>query len=234
MQENAYLCKIKKNSMKTKVFFICLILGLTLTTVQAQDIRFGVKAGLNISNLSASDQSITVDYASKPGFQLGLTVDYRLWDDLYVLSGLELTQKGSSAELSLSNLFSSALGTLIKSKMTVNAYYLQLPLRIGYKLDLGFGSFVPQAGPYFAYGLGGKTTTDTDVLSDLWNFSVNDDTFDNFKRFDCGLAVGVGLEVGKLGIAVGYDLGLVDINKDFYGAKSVKNKNLNITLGYKF
>jgi hypothetical protein len=97
---------------------------------------------------------------------------------------------------------------------------------VAYKIDVTPGTkVVLHAGPYVAYGLGGKAKAG----------SLEIDTFDDdlgFKPFDAGLGLGVGAEFGKILVDVGWDMGLTNISR--ISSMDVKTQNAYISLGYKF
>jgi hypothetical protein len=135
-------------------------------------------------------------------------LDYGFTPDVYLLTGLQLTTKGYK------------VGTG-EDKYTSNLMYLQLPVHAGYKLTVAEATkIVFHAGPYAAYGIGGK--------------SGDDKSFEkgHAKRFDFGLGLGVGAEFGKIGVDLGYDFGLANVNDA--GDGKVKNMNAYLSLGYKF
>lgn len=127
---------------------------------------------------------------------------------------------------SASNGFYANAGALLSLKgckgagITLNPYYLDIPVHFGYKYavneDLAlFGEF----GPYFGIGLFGKTDG-MDVFGD-----------DGYKRFDVGLGLRAGIEFNqKVPVSIGYDFGVIDVADDI----SAKNRNLTISVGYKF
>ena len=207
-----------KNLMKISfvlaAFFICLNVS-----AQNEQLSFGVKAGINISNLysSGDGESESADY--KIGPTVGLTVDYRLAESLYLLSGLEFSVKGAKESIE-------------DYKASANMMYLQLPIHAAYKIDLSDNmKFVVDAGPFLAFGLGGKVKVDED------DFSVSMDIFGKeedggAKRLDYGIGVGLGLEVEKIKVGVSYDLGLANINWD--SDYKTKTRSAYITVGYRF
>ncbi|MDR2627455.1 MAG: PorT family protein [Dysgonamonadaceae bacterium] len=202
--------------------FVTAILLATGTSVFAQGLQFGVKAGGNLSSVIVSKD---VDgLKSKPGFQVGVTVDYGLSGNLYLLSGLEVVQKGFKIEQKYEG---------EKYTSTSSPLYLQLPIYVGYKIDLGVVKFVPQVGPYIAYGLGGKVKQEGFGETEEYDFFGKDS---NFKRLDFGLGMGVGVEFGKIGVTVGYNLGLVNIvdEQEDSDDSSAKNGSLFLSVGYKF
>lgn len=96
-----------------------LIVAAILLTigVSAQDkpLTFGVKAGMNISNFSGDFE----DTKAKIGFNAGVTLDFALTNDLYLLTGLEFTSKGAKVNED--------------TNLKMNLSYLQLPVHAGYK-----------------------------------------------------------------------------------------------------
>lgn len=191
-----------KTTFKTCLVAIALLIGIN-TYAQDKPITFGVKAGVNLSNVSGD-----VDGSkAKIGFNAGVTLDYGFTPDIYLLTGLELTTKG-----------------LKEDGASANLMYLQLPVHVGYKLSVADATkIVFHAGPYVAYGIGGKT-------GGVDSFGKN-----RFDTFDFGLGLGVGAEFGKIGVGLGYDFGLVNIiDTDLIGGANVKNMNAYLTLGYKF
>ena len=191
-------------------FFMCL-------NVSAQDeqISFGVKGGVNLSNFGGDVE----DLDSKIGFNVGLTLDYNIMENFYLLTGLELTSKGAKESYE-------------GNKATINAMYLQLPVHAAYKFDLSDGmKIVVNAGPYLAYGIGGKVKEKYEGDSESYDF-FGDAKEGYAKRFDFGIGVGLGLEFGSAKLGVGYDLGMANLyDSDDY---KVNTNNLFVTVGYKF
>ena len=168
-------------------------------------------------NLSTITGDATDDVKAKIGFNVGVTLDYTLTSDLYLLTGLELSTKGCKEDVGLSK------------DATSNLMYLQLPIHLGYKLAVTDATkIVFHAGPYVAYGIGGKTKISESGVE----VSVNSFGSNRVKRFDFGVGLGVGAEFGKIGVGLGYDFGLVNI----VDVDNVSNKNANayLTVGYKF
>lgn len=126
----------------------------------------------------------------------------------------------------VSNGFYANAGALLSLKgfkaggITLNPYYLEIPVHFGYKYAVNetlalFGEF----GPYFGIGLFGKTDGE-DVFCD-----------GGYKRFDLGLGLRAGLEFNqKVPVSIGYDFGVLDVAEGV----SAKNRNLTISVGYKF
>lgn len=195
-----------------------LLLGVTVNA-QNKPITFGVKAGLNLSNFSGDIE----DTDPKLGFNVGVTADYAITNEVYLLTGLEFTMKGSKAD-----------GYIAGEKVTekTNPMFLQLPVHVGYKFSVTDETkIVLHAGPYVGYGIGGKIKYE--VKENGVKNSVDYDFFgkDRFKRFDFGLGLGAGAEFGKIGVGLGWDFGLTSLSR---GDDKVRTMNGYLTLGYKF
>jgi hypothetical protein len=209
-----------------KLLLATVVLLVAGAGVLAQAPQFGVKLGGNLSTISTN--SGIEGLASNPGFQVGLTLDYELSPDVYLLSGLELVQKGFKVEGKIEG---------VSGTITAKPMYLQIPVLFGYKFDVGNNAkFVPQAGPYLAYGFGGKMTAK--ASSGDMKMSVDTDYFDDdndIKKADIGLTVGAGLELGKIGVNLGYSIGLMNVADTESGDDtSIKNGSFFLSVGYKF
>lgn len=199
-----------KTIIKSGLITVALLVGISVNA-QDKSTIFGVKAGLNLSNvggdISESDAKI--------GFNVGVTLDYSFTPEFYLLTGLELTTKGFKVDL---------------VDATSNLMYLQLPVHVGYKLPVAETTkIVFHAGPYVAYGIGGKTKA---TNTEYGKISANSFSTGGYKEFDFGLGLGVGAEFGKFGVGLGYDFGLINV-VDMDGV-SVRNMNGYLTVGYKF
>lgn len=199
--------------MKTIKLLLVATLILAGISLKAQDnpFTFGVKAGVNMSSVTGDDDGTKVRF----GYNIGVTVDYAINQDWYILSGLQYTTKGTNLD---------KIGSI---KPSMHAAYLQLPIHAAYKLEVAPETkLVFHAGPYLAYGLNGDLKFEEDGEKLSYN------TFDYFKRFDAGLGLGVGAEFGKFGVDLGWDFGLVNIVDK--GDGTIRNANAYLTVGYKF
>lgn len=194
-------------------FLVIAIIGIN--SVKAQTLSGEVVAGLNIADVSKLDSRI--------GFHVGVVGSYGFSNEFngaYANAGALISLKGGQLDY----------GSILKANL--DAYYLEIPIHIGYKHSLSenfaiFGEF----GPYIGIGLFGKSKIESE------GESISVDTFSEdggVKRFDMGLGFKLGVEINKLiPISVGYDFGLANINNDNDGG-SIKNSNLTISIGYKF
>lgn len=204
--------------MKTIKLLLAATLIMVGVSLNAQDnqFTFGVKAGVNMSNMNGDVNGNKVRF----GYNIGVTLDYAINQDWYILSGLQYTTKGTN--------FDKVLGI----KQSLHAAYLQLPIHAAYKLEVAPETkLVFHAGPYLAYGLNGKAKTTLKGNNNDYEAGKTN-TFDDIKRFDMGLGLGAGIEFGKIGIDLGWDYGLLNIVKE--GEGTIRNGNAYLTVGYKF
>lgn len=206
-----------------------MILLISLFCIQANAQTFGLKAGLNLSNMLEKDDDDTYsnDYKMNPGFHIGGIVDIPINDVLSFESGLLLSTKGFRYE-------DEDMGFNVKIK--ANLYYLDIPLTLkaSHELSEGvkmFGAF----GPYVGFGLSGnvkgtvefqgnKETEEEDVK---WGSDEND----SLRRLDMGLTFGGGVEINGIMLGISYDLGLANISTFQENGTTTKNRVLKFSIG---
>lgn len=174
------------------------------------------------------------------GLRVGAAVDYAfVTSDTYELSaqvGLNYSMKGVKV-----NNF-DLLG-LAKADTKFTTHYIDLPILLNSRFYISneTNAFV-NFGPYMAYGISGKMTTDTKLLgSKLGEAKLDGNLFKTgalgkgdaaLKSFDYGVQVGAGLEYNRImgGISVQYGLAPVyNVDKD-----KTRNVSFAVTAGYRF
>lgn len=220
---------------KLKLSLIIALVAM-VSLVSAQSASLNVKGGLNMSNFYGDNLS---DKNMKPGFHIGVGADLEFVTNLSLQTGLFFSSKGAKYK------HEEPKTEAYNIEYNVTANYIELPIHLAYKLDITPGTkLVFHAGPYLAYGVGGKRTIDSGFTDDLKDIlgkqEVN--TFDKnygFKPFDIGVGIGVGAEFGVILIDLGWDMGLNNIARELkvgdvtYGQK-VKNQSAYLSIGYKF
>lgn len=178
--------------------FLCL---QQPTISNAQDIigtpaRFGIKGGLNYSNLDVQDASNSKWLV---GFNLGLFAKLPLSSFVAIQPELYYTTKGSN--VTYNNLF-------VDGTARFNLNYLEFPLLLVLNpisvLNIHFG-------PYVSYLLNGIVTNESNV--NLFNFE-NNINLDDYNRIDAGFVVGAGIDLGALNIGLRYNFGLTKVGRE--------------------
>lgn len=197
-----------------------------------------LKAGMGLSNIYiGSDENTTSDM--KAGYQFGLYAEYVLPSDLFFQTGLIFESKGAKYNSEkigggIINSYLSGMGnsSVIDNKsVSINAIYLQLPVYGGYKFNLKDNLSIHIAtGPYISYGVGGKATID-DTETNGHTVKTKKNVFgkDDWKRLDAGLTALLGAECNKFSVNLGYDFGMVNIDRVY----EIYNRNLFVNIGYR-
>jgi hypothetical protein len=204
-----------------------------------------LRAGVNLANVSVTDDGHVNDAKMLTSFQVGFIGDLPLAGSiLSVQPGILFTGKGSKTESGNPN------GSFY-SKATSNPYYVEIPVSLVAKLPLGGGSrFFVGGGAYGAIGVAGKTKIENKTPFTTSNaeksikFSNDDPTTLNYeegagfgimKRFDYGLNGTAGIEGKSVVLGVNYGLGLAKLQSGSNNEDDNNNKHrvLSITLGFK-
>ena len=208
-----------------KILQSVMVIGLIVafsTSANAQ-VKFGVKAGLNFSNVSFTGDEEGLDTKMKIGFNVGGVVNYTISESFDLQSGLSLTTKGFKSEFS----YSQDNGYKYESKNTFSLTYLEIPINAIYKIE----KLQIYAGPYLAFGLAGKMKSEWSEIDGADSYSGNDEyklkpkssgyDYDSlgdeeaaFRGFDYGLNFGIGYELGPVLVNAGYSLGLGNVDVD--------------------
>lgn len=229
-----------------------VIIGLVTFSLQTQaQVKFGLKAGMNVNNISQNFKESDWEFETKMrlAYHFGATIDYGLSDALSLQSGLLFTSKG----------FSYDLEEDLDDGETVDGYYraifnyLEIPINFAYKIN----DFQIYAGPYLAIGIGGKNKWDLTYKydgdeyseSDEYNFKPVfgevgegdlDDDEDAYSALDYGLNLGVGYQTGPILINAGYSLGLGNLtpayegDDDDRGDYKISNRVISLSVSYFF
>ena len=130
-----------------KKFFTTLAVALMLMTVPAQaQLKFGLTGGLNMTQMSYSEDLVEDTASNKTGFFVGPTVTFTL-----PVIGLGFDASALYDQRSAESK-NSAETTTIKSKS------IQVPINVRYGIGLGsMASVFAFAGPQFGFNIGDKT-----------------------------------------------------------------------------
>lgn len=202
-----------------KIFLGLTVLASTLSFAQ----QFGVKAGLNLSDIS--NTSTAVDTKMKTGLYAGVTATFPITESYSIKPELVYNQMGAKTDLYD---FGGIIGQV---STTTKLDYLSLPIMLQYNLP---SNLYLEVGPEFSYMLSSNQTLNTVFLSPSTDINM-----DYLNRFNVGAGVGAGLKINEnLGINARYTFGLTGIGKDGnvtdYFLSNSKNNNLQVGLDFNF
>jgi len=229
--------------MKQKLILFSIVSLFILSRTNAQKSSIILRGGLNLANVTISENGRVDDAKNLASFQAGFIGDVSLGQFIALQPGLLVSGKGSktqSGETTDANYF----------KATTNPIYLEVPLNLVFKFGANGGpNFFAGAGPYLAIGIAGKNKTEgkffgTSFRSEddiIW--SDDDPTTLNYeegagfgimKRFDYGLNGTAGIDLKKAVISVNYGLGLAKLQSGSNNEDdNNKHRVLSFTIGFK-
>lgn len=183
-----------------------------------ENVYYGIRIGLTVANLSGESTTwkgmeYNSDLGAKAGMTLAGVIGLRLSSTtpVFLESGLYYTERGGKS-----------------GGIDANYNCLEVPLLIKYGIKATDDiAVLPFVGPYFAYGISGKTSQPdyTDVpnaaglyektgdRSKVGTFDEDDALTGGLNRFNMGFKIGCGAEYNHLYLEVGYQLGVTNIGK---------------------
>lgn len=177
--------------MKKNILTLLAVVAAFAFAVPSQaQVKFGVKAGLNLSSINVKDMQANLDGESRTGFFAGVTADVTI-----PLAGL-----GADVSLLYDNRLVGISGTEDGETTEANKtlHYIALPINLKY--TIGFSSLASvyfATGPQFAWNVGDRNwrTEGTD------GFTLKSSTF----SWNVGLGV---TALSHVRVGYNYNIGL--------------------------
>jgi opacity protein-like surface antigen len=187
-----------------KSIFIAVGLVILTATSWAQT-KFGVHAGINLSNETVKASGVTLSGTTKIGLNVGVSAEFNISDGFAVQPELNFSQMGANVN---------------DLKETLN--FISVPVLAKIKLG-GFGIYV---GPQIGFLLSANTKLygqTENIISDLKriDFSAIGGAEYTFAE--------------KFVVSARYQLGLLNTYSDTYSSVAkLVNNGANLSVGYKF
>ena len=201
---------------------ICL-LSATFSA-KAQDdkqVRFGVKGGINLSNLYIDD---VTDEKSKLGLQAGVWMKAPIGEFFAIQPELLWSSKGTKIGQYQNIPFTQ------DGQVRFNLNYAELPVLAAVTL----GPVSIQAGPYISYLFNANVKN---LKENLSTGTVIELDKNDFNTVDYGLAGGIALDIKGFQLGLRYNYGLREIGKsDIAGqiTRNAKNSVAQVFVGIGF
>lgn len=198
--------------MQTKKFSIFFLMTLsfmtvTFTALHGQN-RFGIRGGLNVSNISYDKLP---NKSERLGYHLGVFADLPVISDfMSIQPELSYSVKGTAYDF-------------LNERRILSMDYVDLFLPVAFKLS----SIDIQVGPYASFLI---STPDYTYYED------NSILIDAFKKYDVGLTAGLSYNFRNFLVGIRYNQGLADITKDDARLLLGSGKNAvgQVSVGFKF
>ena len=191
---------MKKIFLVTLTSFVAILAGA--------QIQFGVKAGLNLANLSFSPAESGASFSMKPDFNAGALVFIPI-NEMFALQP---------------EVMFSGQGSKVKAEAesgTYNFNYINIPVLAKYHHASGFFA---ELGPQVGFNISAKAKA----------MGQSTDLKENVKSADFSGVVGLGfLSSINLGVDARYNLGFANIAKEASGVK-IKNNVIQVSVFYMF
>ncbi|MBS7232295.1 PorT family protein [Flavobacterium psychroterrae] len=206
-----------------KKVLLSAIAVMAFTFASAQDVKFGIKGGLNVSNFSGDTDGI--DLASRVGFNIGGFVEIKLSEKFALQPELLYSTQGAKFK----NVGAEVDGNFYTGDVNFNLGYINVPVMFRYYAT---EKFSVELGPQIGFLTSAKTKTKLDGFSRTNEMDVKD----MFKSTDFGLNFGAGYYLTEnISVGARYNLGLSNIIKtEAEDSDKVHNGVFSLSVGYKF
>jgi len=206
-------------SLSRVLFFTLLVLISSQTFAQ----RFGIQAGVNMSNMTIKygDEDLSDDLESLLGFNAGINFEVGFGDLISLEAAVIANTKGT--KMSEGDDF-----------LKYNLLFVDVPLMIKVGPSFGPAKVFAAAGPYVGFGLTGKYIAEFDGEKETEDIVWGSDEEADSKRLDYGAKFGVGGEISGITLGVYYHLGLANLGTGDDSDYKEHHKFFSVSVGYKF
>ncbi|HLV23683.1 MAG TPA: porin family protein [Moheibacter sp.] len=203
-----------------KMFLIAALAVFGMSQSDAQ-VKFGVKAGPQLTNLVGNDD---VDASSKFGFHAGAYANIRFSDQLAFQPELLYSMQGAEQEDTYEE-----FGITYHNEDKIELSYINIPLMLKWYAYDGLNF---EFGPQIGFNVAAKAKGDSTATTEDTTISTSyDEDIDDIETVDFGLNIGAGYEMPMgLNFGIRYGLGLTEIVKD----SDMKNSVISLGIGYSF
>lgn len=187
--------------------------------MNAQEIKYGAKAGLNISTLTGDVE----DAKAIAGFHVGGFVEFKVAEKFSIQPELLFSTQGAKQEFGM---YYEGFDIDVEDKIKLS--YLNVPIMAKYYVIKGLSI---EAGPQIGFLLSAKEEAKASVG---WASESGEvDIKDELKSIDFGFNLGAGYEFTQnIFVQARYNFGLTNIGDD--SDVDLKNGVLQLSFGYKF
>lgn len=211
-----------------KITLSILAFGAFMLSAQAQEtkseskeIRFGVKTGLNLANITNTDEGKV-----RASFHIGGVAEFAVNESFSIQPELIYSRQGSKATM---NIYESE--TIVNVDAVMKLDYINIPVMAKYYIKDGFSI---QAGPQVGFVVKAEAEAETSVMG--MTVKASESMKSEVSSVDFGVNFGLGYEL-PVGVFFDarYNLGITKVNSEsFDSMKNIKNSVFQLSVGYKF
>jgi len=227
-----------------KTILIFAILLLFASHMKAQ-VKAGLTAGFNFADMNVMNNYVSVESDLLVSIHLGGAIRFDLAKYFALQSGLIFSGKGSKVQTIISN---PAIGTGTLTQR-LKPIYLEMPMDAVFKINAKDRKVLLFGGMYLGVGVGGKVENEVSGFSRLYNSDQILKIFDlanstnvnygtssecNIRRFDYGLEVGLGTELGNTQLNLKYQIGFKNLDPEGKSENGITNRVFAINMVYLF
>jgi hypothetical protein len=200
-----------------KYLLIAVAVICAAFSANAQTSGFMIKAGAGGSSIAGKNSTDISKYVFT--YKAGIGYDYALSEYFSLQPSLMFAAKGFGMKSKTVGQISDWLG--MSKDGTMRGYYLEMPILGSLKLPItqtvrGFLNF----GPTLSVGVAGDYFKDDNFLQKETQFN----------RFDLGVQVGAGVELGCIIVGAEFNYGCLNLHKNF----EYNNISFGANVGFKF
>lgn len=215
-----------------RLFLLGVLLILSVSICYSQ-VEISVQGGAGLNGITKNE-----NYNVDLGYRFGVGFNFPINPTWSIQTGVQFLNRNYSFKDNVSHEVTVAQATGIKDlrfhlflDSKINALYLQIPIKTAIYLPVNNQCGIQfSAGPYIAYGVGGKMNNTSkldiyitptrslyDVNSLLQTGESSEKTFgnDGLKRIDLGISIGTDFKYRQFFLGVSAEYGLFPINKEF-------------------
>ncbi len=189
---------LKLHPMKKSIYLFTFIFSMFFALQSFAQVKFGPKVGLNLSKMTLKSSGFSLDPKIIVGFHIGGIAEIPLANNFYLQPGILYSGKGTKFSIS---------GDGMSSDMTIKPGFIEVPVNAMYKFDMSPAKLFLFAGPYFAFGIGGKSESGGESTDIKFGSGSDND----MKAFDLGLNIGAGVDIKNFLISAQYGFGLTNL-----------------------
>ena len=226
-----------------KISFLVLAL-FVVNSLFAQEVKIGVKAGVNMAGMSDIEASVfglSMSVLKSDGMSIGyhggVFANISFGNFIGFQPELLFSMQGGKHKLGgFPDIIDiDGIPYVDDAKISYQMGYLSFPLLLEIKPVTNLGILV---GPQIGYSVSRKATLSAGGLKETISGSEFDDIFPDFRKIDVGATIGVQYTFAEhLQVGARYYLGLIDaldMSEDGLGLKGLKNNVFQVSMGYVF